>query len=134
MAGPQRKFVRIKNAVLELLAASDLTGRELKIVLLVIRESWGWWGGKSNWTHIRLGPKRIAEGTGLSKGNASQLLQQLLDRNILQINDKRRGIGYLSFNEHGDQWFPKPEPTLKVPKTGTLGSQNRNPGFPISEP
>ena len=103
MAGRIQRYTRLKNEVLELLARGVLTHRQTRIAIVVIRESWGWNAGRSNWTYKPLTVTEIAKKTGINKAHASRELQEMIERNILQIKPQEMGT-YYSFNEHENTW------------------------------
>ena len=121
-----KRYTRIKHEVFENIFARGLLNvRELQVISVIIRESWGWDKGKSNWTKRPLSNKYFVKKTGISKSHICELLQQMiLEKKILKKD------GYYSFNEHFDQWekFPKREllKSKKVPKKGTQSSQKGN--------
>ena len=114
--GRLREYTRIKHDVLmDIFARGLLSKREMQIVFVVIRESWGWDGGQSNWTRRPLTQRQIGHETGLSERHVNPLIQDMLDRKILVKNDE----GHYSFNEHFETWrvtkkVTKPPVTKKV--------------------
>ncbi len=99
MAGRIQRYARIKNEVLELLATAPLTLRQIRIVLLIIRESWGWDAGRSNWTHRILTVNDIAKRTGIHRADVNRELNLLMAQNILHEKDRQ-----YQFNEHQNTW------------------------------
>lgn len=99
--GRLREYTRIKHSVLmDIFAEGKLTKREMQVACVVIRESWGWHGGNSNWTKRQLPHTLIAQLTKIERRNLIKTLRSMLKRNILQKNDE----GQYSFNEHPDTW------------------------------
>ncbi len=128
MAGRLQRYARIKNGVLELLASGVLTKRELQIVLLVIRESWGWNKGASNYTHRTLTLADIAKRTGIHKAHVSRTLRGLVEKQIIIVqgdNSQTR----MGFNEHKDQWVPKEQHSSKdqIQKGNNLDPKRQQP-------
>lgn len=106
-----REYTRIKHTVLmDIFAKGLLSKREMQIVFVVIRESWGWDQGKSNWTKKALSQRQIAQKTEVNLRHINPVLQDMLDRKILVKNDE----GRYSFNEHFETWGV----TEKVTKRG----------------
>jgi phage replication O-like protein O len=134
VAGRLQRYARIKNEVIELLARGTLSFRQTRIALVVIRESWGWNAGRSNWTHHPLTVADIARRAGLVRTHTSQEIREMIRRNILQVKEQEMGTHY-SFNEHENTWHKPDEATKKVqgrgPKQdggyqkGTLGSTEK---------
>jgi hypothetical protein len=87
-----RGFLRVP---LDLWAAlycrAPLTRRQLQLVSVVLRESWGWQrkGGQVQlWTRP-LSPSQFAQLTGLSTDRLSQDLQALIERGVLREDAQR---------------------------------------------
>ncbi len=137
MAGRLQRYARIKNEVLELLARGALSFRQTRIALVVIRESWGWNAGRSNWTHRALTVTEIAKRAKLSRKDAAHEIRAMTKRDILQTEKREMGI-YYSFNEHESAW-QKEDAEVKTPhrsrgktpqdavKHRTQGGQNTAP-------
>jgi len=89
MASPQLEngFTRIANELLEAITLAPLTKHEVKVVLAVMRETYGW----SRPTAISLTAYRLARITGLQRTEASRVKKDLIARNILI--DGPNGIG-----------------------------------------
>jgi len=122
-----KKYTRIKHEVFEdIFAKGLLSKREMQIVSVIIRESWGWDSGRSNWTKKKLSNSYLSKKTGLAKQTISVELKSMITQKKVLINDR----GFYSFNEHPDRWekFIKHEllKPKKVHKTLTKSSQNMN--------
>jgi phage replication O-like protein O len=116
VAGRLQRYARIKNEVLELLARGALTFRQTRIALVIIRESWGWNAGRSNWTHRPLTISDIAKRADVNRRDTGREVQAMIERKILQIEKREMGIHY-SFNEHESAW-QKEDGQGKTPRRG----------------
>lgn len=119
MAAELTNYTRIKNDVLELLALGLLSKREMQIVHIVIRESWGWEGGGSNWTRKPMRPVDFVERTWMDRANIGRTLANLIERHVI-LQDAE---GRLAFNEHAEEW--EASDPLDVAKIATC-CQNGN--------
>lgn len=79
-------YTRIANELYEALIGADLTKHQLKVVLAVIRKTYGF-----NQTHDRISNRQLAEMTGLPETRVSTAKNQLLDMGVLV--SKGRMIG-----------------------------------------
>src|SRR5215469_7190317 len=88
MASPQAdKFVRLSTELLEALLCSKLTGVQLRVVLWVIRNTYGW--------NRKLTPfswYRIAKDLALNRGSAHRAGITLLRSKLLVFQDGQIGI------------------------------------------
>lgn len=121
-----QKYTRVKHEVLEnIFTRGLLSKRERQIAWVVIRESWGWDSGKSNWTKRALSNECFVQKTGLDKAVISKILSSMVAEKKLLIED-----GKYSFNEHSDRWQKLTKRQLsksqKVDKTSTESWQNVN--------
>lgn len=88
-----------------------LTRRQLQLVSLVIRESWGWQrpGGQVHlWTRP-LSPRQFAQATGLSTDHLRRDLNRLLERGVLRERQQR-----YQFVGDVQLWKADLTPTLEV--------------------
>lgn len=112
----QNGYVQIHPAILELLAAADLTASEFRCVLFVLRKTYGW-GKKAD----TLSYGQIAEATGLSRRGVIGSMQSLIDKKVMTAKDTkigRNGCRTYGFNKYFEQW---------------LGVLNGEPAFTISD-
>ncbi|AKA17334.1 hypothetical protein VU14_10870 [Aeromonas hydrophila] len=102
-------YTRIANELYEALIGADLTKHQFKVVLAVIRKTYGF-----NQTHDRITNGQIAEMTGLPETRVCTAKNQLLEMGIL-VN-KGRKIGP---NKVLSEWdFDAPRNREKLPETG----------------
>ena len=108
MADVQLKhgFTMIANAILENLAKQNFSPNETRVILVVIRQTYGF-GKKTD----RISLSQFASFTGMWDTNASRAIKSLIARRIVFSLDKKQ----LQFNKDYDQWVPK----LSAPITPT---------------
>lgn len=82
----QEGFLAIPNELMDALLAADLTGRQLKLALAIVRKTIGYGKAEDDCTITQL-----AEVAGLHRPDASKTLQQLLDLNIVSARKGRYG-------------------------------------------
>jgi len=121
-----RGYLRVPLAVwLAVFCRAPLTRRQLQLVAVVIRESWGWQRGRGEpylWTRP-LAAARFAEATGLSTDRISRDLRELVDRGVL----RESGRCY-QFVPDPDVWLARPEaPPIKRRRTA-------GPAVPAADP
>ncbi|MDH0342853.1 replication protein [Chromobacterium haemolyticum] len=82
----QGGFVAIPNELMDALLSADLTARQLKLALAVVRKTLGYGKEEDDCTITQL-----ADVAGLQRSNASVAFQQLLDMNIISARKGRHG-------------------------------------------
>lgn len=104
MANPQKEngYVPIANDLLEALIRYRFTLREFKIVMLIIRQSYGW-----NRKHTRMSQHEIATATTLRRDSVGTAIRSLVASRVVKFN--RSGTGSkakrtYSLNKDFDQW------------------------------
>ena len=111
---------------MDIVAPGLLSKREMQIISVIIRESWGWDKGQSNWTKKPLSNDYFAGKTGLAKETISRELKRMILEEKILVQDKN----FYSFNEHPERWKKlikhQLSPTEKVDKTSTESGQNIN--------
>lgn len=123
MANPQKEngFTQIANELIEKLAGADLSGREFRILLVVMRKTWGW---KKKADRIAL--SQIEGLTGIEKRHVSGLLARLVKRGFLKrgIPENGKGVRTYQLEKDYDLWDAPSYPQLfpigdkGFPKTG----------------
>jgi phage replication O-like protein O len=86
MANPQVEdgFTKVSNELLEALARTRLCSYESRILIFIIRKTYGW-KKKKDWIAL----SQISEGTNILKPNVSRTLKKLENRNIIIRGDHR---------------------------------------------
>ena len=106
-------YTRIADELIEELAKTDFSGRELRILLGVIRKTFGF-RKPVDWIAL----SQFEEMTGIEKSNVSRTIKTLVERHIL-ISDKRGHDRKLGINPHVSEW------TGKVRKKGVVKTDNK---------
>jgi len=107
-------FTRIADSLLDALALADLSKRELKIMLVVLRRTYGF--GKK---HAPLSASFIAQATGIQRQHIASTISAMVQRGILH-REHTQHANLLGINK---AWFPSPETvTVGSPETGTVAS------------
>ncbi|WP_427030864.1 replication protein [Halomonas sp. H2] len=112
--GPQVEegYTRIANELLEQVMAAPLTLREIRIVMAVIRLTYGW-----NRKQARVTGGLLAKLTGLPDTIAAKVLSGLIAKNVILRHGGSRSP--ISLNKHADEWqleaakHTPPTPKLK---------------------
>ncbi len=110
--GPQVEdgYTRIANELLEQVMAAPLTLREMRVVMAVIRLTYGW-----NRKQARVTAGLLAKLTGLPSTKASQALAALVAKKVVIRHGGSRSA--VSFNKYADQWdLSEPERKTPPPK------------------
>jgi phage replication O-like protein O len=114
--GPQleRGYTRIANELLEAIAKYPLTGGEMRLLMAVIRSTYGW-GRKEAVLYIA----ELAQMTDLSPRHAKRLLQRLArDRVLLKKAISRMRV-VMGMNKHFSTWRLRRIPKgADVPRAG----------------
>lgn len=79
-------YTRIANELLEAIAGADLTARQLKVMIAVIRKTYGFQKKLD-----RIADIQIAELTGLSRQNVNKAKKELLSMHCLMMDGNRIG-------------------------------------------
>lgn len=89
MARPQLEdgYTKVANELLEAIARIKLCAYETKVLIFVIRKTYGW-NKKTDWIAL----SQITENTNILKPNVSRTLRKLEFRNII-IRGNHRHIG-----------------------------------------
>ena len=129
IADTDKGYTKIAHELLEAIAASDFSKREFKLILTLIRKTYGFNKKEDDITLTQL-----ANHTGIKLSHVSESVRALESKNVFLKREGRHGY-LLKINKNYGTWhvpktgtFPKQE--HRVPKTGTQGSQNGNMGVP----
>ncbi|EPU9112512.1 replication protein [Enterobacter hormaechei] len=87
-------YTRIANELLEAVMAADLTARQLKVVLAVIRKTYGF-GKKFDW----ISGEQLSQMTGLPRTRCSTTKTELMEMKILITEGRKFGV-----NKHLHEW------------------------------
>ena len=107
-------FTPVPNEALERLAAEALTGREFRIILVVLRKTLGWSKERD-----KIPMSQFARFTGVERRNCHVVLTSLVKRKIIKKTvvayGDRKIINY-SFNDIYAEWKPSPPTATKAKK------------------
>ena len=106
MGEPQLEdgFARIANELLEAICAFDFTKREYKILIALLRQTYGF-----NKKTDKVSQWRLAEMTGLSRANVSRTLAELIGKQVVSVGDAYREshgqkIPEIGINKRYTEW------------------------------
>lgn len=99
---PDKNWTKVHNSILELLASTNFTARELRCLLFLLRMTYGY-GCKEHAISLT----EWEQGTDLRRGHISQTLQALTERRIiLKAETGPRSKPVWTFNKYFEQWQP----------------------------
>jgi phage replication O-like protein O len=100
---------RIANELLEAIISFDFSKRQYKVVLFVLRKTYGW-----NKKADVMSLSQIMEGTGLDRANCSRTLAELGEMKVLLKQQQAAG-NLVEFNKKYKQWvvLPNQQPVAK---------------------
>lgn len=120
---PDKNWTKIHNSILELLATSNFSARELRCLLFLLRSTYGY---RSKEARISL--SEWEKGTGLKRGHVSTTLKTLVERRvILKEQEGPRATPLWAFNKYFEQWQGSThEGTSTQESTSTDGGTNNS--------
>lgn len=98
MARSSENFTKIPNEILEALAKIRLGSYETRLLLFIIRKTYGW-HKKTDWIAL----SQLSEGTGISKPNVCRTIRSLVARNII-VRGRNKHVGLQTIYE---KWLSK---------------------------
>lgn len=99
---PDKNWTKVHNSILELLASTNFTARELRCLLFLLRMTYGY-GCKEHAISLT----EWEQGTNMRRGHISQTLQALTERKIiLKTETGPRSKPVWAFNKYFEQWQP----------------------------
>ena len=99
---PDKNWTKVHNSILELLASTNFTARELRCLLFLLRMTYGY-GCKEHAISLT----EWEQGTNMRRGHISQTLQALTERKIiLKTETGPRSKPVWTFNKYFEQWQP----------------------------
>lgn len=103
MGSPQTEdgFTRIANELLDAILGFGFTGRQLTIVMAVIRKTYGF-----NKKQDEIGLSQFRDMTGLARQHASKAIIELKEMNVLSVGDGRYA-NLISLNKRYKEWETK---------------------------
>ncbi|MFC2018857.1 replication protein [Chloroflexota bacterium] len=88
-------FTKIPNEILEPLARTKLSPYESRVLLLVLRKTYGW-HKELDWISL----SQISMGTGIAKPNVCRTIKRLKERNIITRPDSK----HIGFQKDCTKW------------------------------
>ena len=115
MTSPQKEngYTAIAHEILEQLVKTALLGSELRIILFILRKTYGFQKKED-----RISLTQFEKGTGLSRPTVVKTLKNLISRNILV----KTALLEIKFNKYWDSWVVN---TAKLVKHNDVGSKDR---------
>ncbi len=130
-------YTKISNEVLEALPKAKLNGTQYAICLVVWRYTFGF-----HRCETELSASYIANATGINTRQIKRELKALIERNIIQSIDPRKGVtSTLKFNKDISTWQPvtkktpvKPVSNQSLVSNPTLAPVSNSSPEPVSNP
>lgn len=111
-------YTKIADELLEALCRVNLGGREMAVVLALIRKTYGWQKKKD-----RIAASQLAELTAIPRNKIPSLLRSLEAKNIIRIEKGGQGrIATLSIKKDHRKWLIRGRPTY--PTQGASSETN----------
>ena len=113
MASPQLEngYSRISNEILEQVAASNFNGGELRILLMLWRQTYGYGGRKKYAISI----SKYQSLTGMSRQGVIKTLKSLQAKNVIRKVGRKEGTNEWQYNKDSTSWTSQPGlPTPEV--------------------
>ncbi len=119
MVGPQLEngFLRIANELVEALYRVNLSAYESRVVLLVIRQTYGY-----NKKMDRIALSQFAKKTGIERRNVHKVLKRLSSRKIIVVHKDDRGNISYGFQKDYSKWRVSSKQTTGVHRDDKLSS------------
>ena len=114
MANPQVEngFTEVANELLEALARINMCAYETRVLLFIIRKTYGW-HKKTDWISL----SQLAMGTGIRKAHVCRTINSLEARNIIR-KGKNRHVG---LQKDYEKWVKKlPNQVTRVTHPGNI--------------
>ena len=119
MANPQKEngYTSLSNELLEAIYRSNFTARQLKVLLLVLRYTYGY-----NRKTAQLSNSFISNGTGIHEVHISKIIKELINLNVIIEKSKPTSTTprILQINKNYDKWGV----TFLVGATKSVGVTN----------
>ncbi|AOM40523.1 replication protein [Xenorhabdus hominickii] len=110
-------YTKIANELLESLTHSDLTVRQLRLMLALIRKTYGF-SKKSD----RISDSQLADASGLSRQNVNKAKKELISMNYILLNESKIGV-----NKEISAWKKQPRDGVSNLKTKNVSNLETNP-------
>ena len=98
----EKEFTKMDNKILEQLIKTPLSGQEFRIILLILRKTWGWHKEED---YIAL--SQIQKELNICKTRASQIINRLQLMKIVTVTENINGLTKrYCFNKQFEEWIP----------------------------
>ncbi len=124
MASPQKEdgYTPIANAIMDALIATNLTGQEFRIAMLIIRKTYGF-----NKCEDAVSLTQMMAATGMSKIRCSQIINSLQLQKIVTVTQNINGIlKKYKFNKDFEGWDTVTENCNSIGKMKSTVTEKRN--------
>lgn len=124
MANPQKEdgYTPIANEIMDALVATDLSGQDFKITLLIIRKTYGY-----NKCEDAVSLSQMEEATGMGRIRCSQVVNRLQLMKILTVTENINGIGKkYKLNKDFEKWGTVKKNINRLEKTKNTVNENIN--------
>ncbi len=124
-------WTQVENYLLEALAAHALTGLELRVSLVIIRETLGWKSRQNRNQRLeynQISYARLIKSIGASERGIREALKGLLDKNIVTIHSKPSGKtpGVYGINGKIEEWGGERQGQIREKRFPLSSSFERN--------
>jgi len=119
MASPQCEngYTKIANEILEQLITQRVPGEQFRVLLCIIRASYGW-----NEKSVSITHQEIADQTGIVRQNVTRAIKALASKKMLScIKKDAKGCNDLIFNKNYDEWVNRPKRETCIKKDAETG-------------
>lgn len=103
---------KIANELLDVLISTDFSKRQYKILLFIIRKTYGW-----NKSEDDISRSQIVDATGLKNPHVTTTIQELIEMNVLIVSTGTHAKKY-KINKYYDTW--RITETVTITKTVTV--------------
>lgn len=103
---------KIANELLDVLISTDFSKRQYKILLFIIRKTYGW-----NKSEDDISRSQIVDATGLKNPHVTTTIQELIEMNVLIVSNGTHAKKY-KINKYYDTW--RITETVTITKTVTV--------------
>lgn len=123
---------KIANELLDAIICSDFSKRQLKILLFIIRKTYGW-----NKSEDDISRSQIVDETGIKSPHVTTTIQELLELNVIIVSNGTYAKKY-KINKYYDTWrfnqLHKVTETVIITETVINSYQNSNKKLPKQYP
>jgi len=100
MADCEDGYTRLANNLLETIYKVRINGNAMSVLLAIVRMTYGW-----NKPRDRIAGVQLADETGLSESEVSRAINQLQERNIIEVTGDKRKVKTIGINRNVETWI-----------------------------